>query len=97
VFLFDFTTIVLYDLSPIGAGNHTLSARRGFRIVLVFRLTDCIVLGKVMIQLDATHRKFIQRPLSQHVSAIRYVHRQENNAVNYRIRCAALVLPAVVG
>jgi hypothetical protein len=29
-----------------------------------------IELGKVMIQLDATHMMFIQRPLSQHISGI---------------------------
>jgi len=44
LFVFDITTIVLHDLSPIGTGNHTVSARRGFRILLGFRLTDYVVL-----------------------------------------------------
>ena len=44
LFVFDITTTVLHYLSPIGTGNHTASARRGFRILLGFRLTDYIVL-----------------------------------------------------
>jgi hypothetical protein len=44
LFVFNFTTIVFYDLISIGAGNHTVCARRGFRIILGFLVTDCIVL-----------------------------------------------------
>jgi hypothetical protein len=40
-------------------------------IYIFFKMSNKIKFGKVMIQLDATHMKFIQRSLSQHVSGIK--------------------------
>jgi hypothetical protein len=53
------------------------------------------IVGKEMVQLDATDTKFI-RVLYLNMFRASICHRQESNVLSYRIWRAAQLLPAVV-